>query len=257
MKLVDFETLKELPTGTIFAEYEDFCLHSSLCIKVKDGEDFYNQSSLYGFMNLKPCFRETIPNLFEVGDKEPIIFKMYDGSGKRYSIDKKYLILEEDDFNRIIDVLEWAKNGCVEDNPGEIKKQYDTDDIVYFKLQPYPLDMDDYNKDWLGYYPDNERFKFWLGKDNYHGIKFCNEEWVKENQLCVRCQFHPWDYSYAQLILVTATRGWVKDNCPELLTDYREFLRHANYKGDIYLHDRIYNDAFLPYKEENIGIEWD
>lgn len=45
MKLVDFETLKKLPSGTIFAEYADFYVNSPLAIKVNEGKDFYRQYS--------------------------------------------------------------------------------------------------------------------------------------------------------------------------------------------------------------------
>lgn len=112
MKLVDFETLKKLPSGTIFAEYADFYVNSPLAIKVNEGKDFYRQDSdttyspvwLHGFIYL--ClFGESIKNLFEIGDKQALSFKMCEE--EHYSKDKfqKYLILDEDDIDRVIDIF--------------------------------------------------------------------------------------------------------------------------------------------------------
>lgn len=268
MKLVDFETLKKLPSGTIFAEYADFYVNSPLAIKVNEGKDFYRQYSdttyspvwLHGFIYL--ClFGESIKNLFEIGDKQALSFKMCEE--EHYSKDKfqKYLILDEDDIDRVIDIFTWAKNGCVGENPGEVRKQYDTTDIVYFKLS-----MPGYK------YPDNERFKYWMikyGKYDYDcgNQIFQDENWVKENQLCVRCVSSPYEHpkKVYDSFCVTATREWVQDTCPELLTDYTEFLRYPTYSDgryisneeNIYMYDIERGGIFLPYKEENIGIEWD
>lgn len=264
MKLVDFETLKKLPSGTIFAEYTDFYVNSPLAIKVNEGKDFYTQYSdatyspvwLHGFINLH---LGTVRNLFEIGDKQALSFKMCEE--ERYSKNKKYLILEKDDIDRVINIFKWAKNGCIGENPGEVRKQYDTTDIVYFRLSIPGCK-----------YPNNERFKYWMIKygrnyDDRENQIFQDENWVKENHLCVRCESSPYEdrKKVYDSFCITATREWVQDNCPELLTDYTEFLRYPTYSDYEYVTDREtihmwdmkLGGIFLPYKEENIGIEWD
>jgi len=112
-------------------------------------------------------------------------------------------------------------------------------DIVYFELNNWFSGRD---------YPDAEPFITWLGDDLH--IKFDDEEWVKDNKLCVLEDL----IDMSQNFCITAPKEWVQKNCPELLTKYKEFLREENEDG--YVLGR-FGHEFLDYKEENIGIKWE
>ena len=62
-------------------------------------------------------------------------------------------------------------------------------------------------------YPPTENFKIWLSNDFNQGFR--NDEWCKENKLCV---YHGC-VDMSQNYTVSAPREWVEKNCPELLTD--------------------------------------
>lgn len=51
--------------------------------------------------------------LWAIGDRSDASFEIYDGSSTDYMDYKMFLIFEEADIDRMIRVLEWAKNGCV------------------------------------------------------------------------------------------------------------------------------------------------
>ena len=80
-------------------------------------------------------------------------------------------------------------------------------------------------------------------------IPFRNETRVKENRLCVVFSF----IDISQNFCITATREWVEKNCPKLLTDYKKFLRQPDEDGDV---QGKFDQWFLPYSEENIGIKF-
>lgn len=109
-------------------------------------------------------------------------------------------------------------------------------EIIYFELNNWFCGRD---------YPNSEPFIGWMGRDL--GIPFDNEDWVKENKLVVVHSFVDMSQNYC----VTATKEWVENNCPELLTKYKEFIR---YKKDGELPKGRFGSPFLEYKEENIGI---
>lgn len=111
-------------------------------------------------------------------------------------------------------------------------------EIVYFELNNWFAGID---------YPDNERFINWMHDDL--NIKFCSEGWAEENHLCIAARF----IDMSQNFCITATKDWVEKNCPELLTDYTQFLRHPDEDGDVY---GRFGDEFLPYEEENFGVTW-
>ena len=50
---------------------------------------------------------------------------------------------------------------------------------------------------------------------------------------------------------VTATKKWVDDNCPELLSEYSKFLRVPDDEGDVC---GRFGTIFLDYCDENIGV---
>ena len=109
-------------------------------------------------------------------------------------------------------------------------------EIIYFELNNWFCGRD---------YPNSEPFIGWMGRDL--GIPFDNEDWVKENKLVVVHSFADMSQNYC----ITATKEWVENNCPELLTKYKEFIR---YKKDGELPKGRFGSPFLEYKEENIGI---
>lgn len=111
-------------------------------------------------------------------------------------------------------------------------------DIIYFELNNWFPGRD---------YPNNKRFIGWM-HDDLH-ITFANEEWVKENNLCVVYSF----IDMSQNFCVTATKEWVKQNCPELLTEYTQFLRYPDKYGDVF---GQFGHEFLQYEESNIGITY-
>lgn len=126
MKLVDFETFVRLPAGTIFAPYKPCVLEDRLAVKVDEGRDsvepvdlIYDSHSFNGVMTLEPWLGDCTC-LFEPGDQEPASFEIYDGDNNDYRDYEMFLIFEKEDVDRLIRVLEWAKGGCVGDNPGEV-----------------------------------------------------------------------------------------------------------------------------------------
>ena len=114
-------------------------------------------------------------------------------------------------------------------------------EIIYFELN-----------NWFPgeHYPDEEPFTTWIGNDLT--IYYNNEEWVKKNKLCVVKDIIDMSVNFC----ITATKEWVEDNCPRLLTDFTEFLREPNEDGDVF---GQWGGHFLEYSEDNIGIikEWD
>lgn len=109
--------------------------------------------------------------------------------------------------------------------------------IIYFELNNWFAGRD---------YPAKEPFLSWMRDDL--NIKFRNNDWVKENKLCVVFDF----IDMSQNFCITATREWVEQNCPDLLTEFTEFLREPDEDGYVY---GQFGHEFLEYTEENIGIE--
>lgn len=124
MKIVDYNTFVRLPAGTIFAPYTPCCLDGDLEIKV-DGGHAYESPYLpegWGFngtMTLSPWFEDPCL-LLGPGDEAPASFEVYDGSNVDYRDYKMFLIFEDEDVERLIKVLEWARDGCKNPNPGEV-----------------------------------------------------------------------------------------------------------------------------------------
>ena len=114
------------------------------------------------------------------------------------------------------------------------------DDIVYFSLNNWHCGI---------HYPDTETFRKWLGDDGNQ--YFMDDDWCKENKLCVYCGLIDMSFNYT----VSAPREWVEKNCPELLTDYSEFIflpKEGETKPE---HDDWYQ-PFLDYCEENFGCDF-
>jgi hypothetical protein len=140
------------------------------------------------------------------------------------------------------------------------------EEIIYFELD-----------NWFGGrdYPNAEPFISWMGKD--YGFCFGNDEWCKENKLCVEAG--PIDMSTC--FCISAPRSWVEKNCPKLLTDeecgsytYIEYtnkdgerVREKRYESCTYskfvckpnkygIHGRISHWPFRDYEEANFGVHW-
>lgn len=110
------------------------------------------------------------------------------------------------------------------------------EDVIYFEVNNWFPGIN---------YPNNKRFINWLSND--FNIIFNNENWVKENKLCVVRTLIDMSTNFC----ITAKKQWVEDNCPELLTEYTQFLRQPNNDGEVYSE---FGMTFLKYCDENIGI---
>ena len=114
------------------------------------------------------------------------------------------------------------------------------DNIVYFELNNWFAGQD---------YPDCEPFLAWMGDDLL--LRFVDENWVKENKLCVVGGNVDMSVNFC----ITATKEWVENNCPELLTKYTQFIRTPDKDGEV---EGRFGAPFKQYTEENIGIHyWD
>lgn len=112
------------------------------------------------------------------------------------------------------------------------------EEIIYFEINNWFVRRD---------YPDTPFFISALKNDLKQ--KFLNEKWIKENKLCVLHTVVDLSHNYC----VTATKSWVENKCPELLTEkYNNFLRYP--EEDCELPDANLAGYFLVYKEENIGL---
>ena len=145
-------------------------------------------------------------------------------------------------------------------------------DVIYFSVNNWFCGRD---------YPDTPNFRKWLGDDLKQS--FTNDEWCKENKLCVTCQVIDMSFGYA----ISAPREWVEKNCPEILTnkEYSYYLitskpkrkKFGGYKyekikqeykkkysdfvykpedGEDMPDTGLYGVPFREYKEENLGVEW-
>lgn len=112
-------------------------------------------------------------------------------------------------------------------------------EIIYFELNDWASGRD---------HPDDEPFVSWMADDDLIPI-FRNENWVKENKLVVVESIVDMSLNYC----IAATKGWVQLNCPKLLTEYTQFIRHSE---DDDLPDGRFGCPFLEYNEDNIGYHY-
>jgi len=97
----------------------------------------------------------------------------------------------------------------------------DKKDVVYFSVNNWFCGRD---------YPPLKCFKKWLGDDFIQSFR--NDEWCKENKLCVYYGCVDMSSNYT----VSAPREWVEKNCPELLTDeeYTYPVRRSKWKKSLF-----------------------
>lgn len=122
-------------------------------------------------------------------------------------------------------------------------------EVVYFELN-----------NWFAgrHYPDEEPFLSWM-RDDMNQF-FLNEDWVKENELCVNAYLIDMSLNYC----ITAPKEWVLKNCPNLLLT--KFLRFPDENGKVFGRTAAYLDIkgdvhieepeFLEYNENNIGVHF-
>ena len=109
MKLVGYDEFIRMPAGTIFAPYKSCVLEDRLTIKVDHGR--YNGRygwTFNGVMPLEPWNVECAGRY----DSTKATFEVYDGDNNDFADYDYFLILEDFDIDRLIKVLQWAKNGC-------------------------------------------------------------------------------------------------------------------------------------------------
>lgn len=106
-------------------------------------------------------------------------------------------------------------------------------DVVYFAMINWEPGV---------HHPDAEPFKSWM----LHN-KFMDEDWVKENKLCIICEFVDMAISFR----VAASGKWVLENCPDLLTFHDRFLVKPDEDGSVV---GLFGEDFPEYKESNFGV---
>ena len=110
------------------------------------------------------------------------------------------------------------------------------DDTVYFELNNWFADRD---------YPNDQPFINWMKNDL--NITLRDDEWARDNQLAI--VYFPLDMS--QNFLISAAKSWVEENCPKLLTLYKEFLRFPDTDGCVY---SKWGPEFKEYKPSEFGV---
>lgn len=111
MKIVDYETFIRMPSGTVFAPYSPCALEEELAIKVDEGEETAHGYTFNGVLLLRPWFGEDC-KLMSIGDEAEASFAIFDGDNNDYKCYKMFIVFDWVDLDKLIKVLEWAKNGC-------------------------------------------------------------------------------------------------------------------------------------------------
>lgn len=116
-------------------------------------------------------------------------------------------------------------------------------EIIYFELNNWSSGCD---------YPNAEPFLSWMqcNKENKYYIQFRDESWIKENKLVIVESLVDMSMNFC----ITATKEWVEQNCPELLSTYKEFIRQPD-EDDEAPYGR-FGCPFLEYEENNIGYHY-
>jgi len=138
-------------------------------------------------------------------------------------------------------------------------KQMKKEKLVHFELNNWFAGRD---------YPEGEPFETWVTDNKF----ISNDEWCKKNKLVVLCGNIDMSINWC----ITATESWVKENCPQLLSEeaydyivlchgangtventehnsYSKFLRHPNEYGEVY---GRFGWEFPEYTEENYGVHY-
>ena len=115
MRIVGYDEFIRMPSGTIFAPYEPCVLKDHLAVKVDHGTYLGEYGWIFnGVMPLEPWIGQ-FTDLFYIGAQEEASFEIYDGDSNDAKEHEMFLVFEEADIDRMIDVLKWAKSGCIGD----------------------------------------------------------------------------------------------------------------------------------------------
>ena len=115
-------------------------------------------------------------------------------------------------------------------------------EIIYFELNNWFRGRD---------YPDVEPFVSWMNINKFGLSVFGNEDFVKENKLCVSITNIDMSTNYC----ITATKDWILNNCPSLLNEDSKFVVSVDKYGEASPRLGV---RFIEYSKENIGIiSWD
>ena len=125
--------------------------------------------------------------------------------------------------------------------------------IIYFELNHwtpglgYP--MAEPFRSWMNdfYKTEEEKEKSWV-----NSAKILNEKFKKEGLVVVMASI---DMSLNYC--VAARESWVKQNCPELLTKYTDFLRMSTEEDDDEPPHGEFWTHFVKWSEENCGLWFD
>lgn len=145
-----------------------------------------------------------------------------------------------------------------------------SEEVIYFSVNNWFSGRD---------YPPTDNFKKWLGDDLNQ--TFRNDEWAKENKLCIYYGCIDMSFNYT----IAAPRSWIEKNCPELLGDdeytyytivykpKKKFLGGYKYVNVKEEHKKKYSDfvdkpdkngdvedrfgwPYLEYKSKNFGVHY-
>ena len=127
MKIVDYETFIRMPVGTIFVPWSPCIMLDRPEVKIDHGRETLVVSG--GHLKKEWYFNGTCPIVpqpvngegFDFGEVESE-FWYYDGDSNDAKNYEMFLIFEEKDIDSMIKVLEWAKDGCLGNDPNEILK---------------------------------------------------------------------------------------------------------------------------------------
>lgn len=118
-------------------------------------------------------------------------------------------------------------------------------------------------------YPSEEPFIYWISNN-----KFCDDEWCKENQLCVNAAYIDASINWC----IAAPRAWIEEHCPIILSEdnFTYFTQQSYWNDEIdkaewktIQHVKWYSEFivrgdeghcgthFPEYKEENYGVHWE
>lgn len=128
------------------------------------------------------------------------------------------------------------------------------EEIIYFSVNNWFYGV---------HYPPTENFEKWLRNDG--NLAFTNDEWCKNNKLCVNYGIIDMSVNFT----VSAPKSWVEKNCPELLPDksydYNIDViktKRNTHSDFVYTPEKDnpfvdkFGQPFLEYKEDNLGSHY-
>lgn len=111
-------------------------------------------------------------------------------------------------------------------------------DAVYFELNMWEPGT---------FYPNESPFTDWIALRGNKGLLLDDINFVKDNKLCVVVTIIDQSVNYC----ISASRDWVEQQCPNLLTKHTKFLRHPSKDGNVY---GQWGTEFMLYTPDHIGV---